>query len=109
MDASSLYPQGFHPIHLNYLPNQVLKPAPTLSRRDIPVNYYYVDFGISTWFREETSDKLVVGRDGLDQDVPELSDDVPYDPFKVDIFVLGNLFRNEFIEVSYSPLTRKSI
>ncbi|THG96474.1 hypothetical protein EW026_g5361 [Hermanssonia centrifuga] len=41
------------------------------------------------------SPKLVVGGYGRDQDVPELSFDVPYDPFKVDIFILGNMFKRE--------------
>ena len=44
----------------------------------------------------------VVGEDGRDQEVPELSDDIPYDPFKVDIFIIGNLFRRMFYDVSLS-------
>ena len=100
MDATALYPDGFHAIYLSSLPEQITRPATLLSRNDIPVTYYYVDFGISTWLKPEDTNRHVVGSDGLDQDVPELSDDVPYDPFKVDIFVLGNFFRQEFTQVS---------
>ncbi len=100
MDATSLYPDGFHPIYAGSLPEQITRSATLLSRNDVSVTYYYVDFGISTWLKPEDTDRLVLGSDGLDQDVPELSDDVPYDPFKVDIFVLGNFFRENFTQVS---------
>ena len=86
-------------MRLNSHPQSITRPATLLSRNDVPVIYYFVDFGISTWLKPEDTDRLVVGSDGLDQDVPELSDDVPYDPFKVDIFVLGNFFRQELTKV----------
>ncbi|KAI8984969.1 kinase-like domain-containing protein [Trametes punicea] len=91
MDATALYPRGFHPMSQNCLPDAVMKPSPVLSRKDIPVKYYYVDFGISTRFMPDDPNRLVLGTLGLDRDVPELSDVVPYDPFKVDVFILGNL------------------
>ena len=46
----------------------------------------------------------MLGTDGLDSDVPELSSKVPYDAFKVDIFILGNLFRKELFLVRAIPL-----
>jgi len=33
-----------------------------------------------------------IGTLGQDKTVPELSDDIPYDPFKVDIYQLGHVF-----------------
>lgn len=36
---------------------------------------------------------------GLDQDVPELSREIPYDPFKVDVFIIGNMFRTLLFNV----------
>jgi hypothetical protein len=57
--------------------------------------------GISSYFPTESEPHLVFGRDGRDQDVPELSDDVSYDPFKVDIFTIGNVLRCEFCNVSF--------
>ncbi len=100
MDATSLYPQGFHPVRLDQLPHNLRRSAPIRSRADVTVTYYLVDFGISSWFQPSDTDRLVLGTSGLDEDVPELSDDVPYDPFKVDVFVLGNFFRQHFTGVS---------
>ena len=68
--------------------------APVLPRSAAKVRYYYVDFGISSHIPADSADKLVLGEYGRDQDVPELSSTVPYDPFKVDIFTFGhNLLR----------------
>ena len=100
MDATSLYPQGFHPVRLDCLPHNLRQWAPVRSRADATVTYYLVDFGISSWFQPDDTNRLVLGTSGLDEEVPELSDDVPYDPFKVDIFVLGNFFHHLFTGVS---------
>ncbi|TBU50532.1 kinase-like domain-containing protein [Dichomitus squalens] len=97
MDASALYPDGFHPMYTASMPQQIKRPATLLSRDDVPVTYYYVDFGISTRFEPEDTNRLVVGSDGLDQDPPELSEDDPYDPFKLDVFIIGNFFRQQFL------------
>ncbi|OSD01770.1 hypothetical protein PYCCODRAFT_1436060 [Trametes coccinea BRFM310] len=98
VDASPLFPQGHHAMSTYGLPRDPKKPAPVLSRRGIPLRYYYIDFGISTRYAPGEHRAPVLGRDGLDQDVPELSETVPYDPFKVDIFILGNLFREIFLD-----------
>ena len=34
---------------------------------------------------------------GWDRDPPELSATNPYDPFKLDIFIFGNMFKREFV------------
>lgn len=62
--------------------------------------YYYIDFGISSHFPAGTEGpRLVVGDIGRDQTVPELSDTEPYDPFKLDVYVLGNFFLEIYISV----------
>ena len=101
MDAKALYPEGFHPVFPHRRPNGKGR-APILPRDACPIKYYYVDFGISSFFPPDSSDKLVVGTLGRDQDVPELSKSVPYDPYKVDVFILGNFFRTQFLDVRYS-------
>ncbi|KAI0722006.1 hypothetical protein C8T65DRAFT_629974 [Cerioporus squamosus] len=98
MDATAIFPQGFHPVADMCLPDDTRKAAPCLPRSAVPVKYYYADFGISTMFAPGDTDRLVSGTHGLDRDVPELSDDVPYDPFKVDVFILGNMIRTSFVE-----------
>ena len=74
-------------------------PAERRSRSSGAVKYYFVDFGISTKV-EPGESPLVLGRAGLDQEVPELSDEVPYDAFKVDVFIIGNTFKSMICDVS---------
>ena len=104
MDATPLFPSGFHPVRQTALPD-LSSSAPRLSRLDTrPVNYYFIDFSIAVRVPFGMDPKRTLGIIGLDQDVPELSDTVPYDPFKVDIFILGNLFQKQFIAVSRTSL-----
>ncbi|RPD62072.1 hypothetical protein L226DRAFT_508984 [Lentinus tigrinus ALCF2SS1-7] len=98
MDATAMFPQGFHPVADLCLPDDTSKAAPCLPRSTVPVKYYYADFGISTMFAPGDTHRLVTGTHGLDRDVPELSDDLPYNPFKVDVFILGNLIRTFLVE-----------
>ncbi len=97
MDARALYPGGHHPVRRNYTPDAIYKATP-LTRTERPVRYFYIDFGLSVKFAEGEP-RYVVGDVGRDDEVPELSSHVPYDPFKVDIYALGNLYFKEFEEV----------
>ncbi|KAI0310988.1 hypothetical protein OF83DRAFT_1152991 [Amylostereum chailletii] len=101
MDASAMYPLGFHPVYDRYLPDGRTPASRTmLPRSAAGVKYYFVDYGISSsYIPPEQPIKLVTGLPGRDRDVPELSDTIPYDPFKVDIFTIGNVLRTEFQEV----------
>jgi hypothetical protein len=99
MDATHMFPHGFHPVMKLFLPHDLSAPAPTLPRLGVGVKYYFVDYKISSYFPEGTESQLVLGLAGRDRDVPELSDEVPYDPFKVDIFTIGNILRHEFVGV----------
>ena len=98
MDADSMYPEGFHPIALRRTPDYS-GIAKYSSRTASGAKYYYVDFGISVHIPEALRPKLVTGTLGRDQDPPELSATVPYDPFKLDIFIIGNMFKREFHRV----------
>ncbi|KAH8979876.1 hypothetical protein EDB83DRAFT_2537158 [Lactarius deliciosus] len=103
MDATRMFPRGFHPVRDVFLPHDILAPAPVIPRLDVGVRYYFVDYRISSYFLEGER-QLVFGFAGRDRDVPELSDEVPYDPFKVDIFTIGNVMRREFVG-NYSNLS----
>ncbi|EED81120.1 predicted protein [Postia placenta Mad-698-R] len=98
MNANALYPRGFHPVYDILLPD-ARTVAPYHSRSRVPVQYYYVDFGISVHIPPDVHPKLVTGAFGRDQEVPELSENVPYNPFKLDVFIIGNFFRREFHDV----------
>ncbi|KAI0363590.1 kinase-like protein [Pilatotrama ljubarskyi] len=94
MDGTPLYPGGHHPVRREYTSDALyeIKPLPRAGRS---IKYYYVDFGLSSWF-PPGAPPYVVGRVGRDKEVPELSKTVPYDAFKVDIYALGNLYFKEF-------------
>ncbi|KIM88362.1 hypothetical protein PILCRDRAFT_255096 [Piloderma croceum F 1598] len=57
--------------------------------RVAPVDYYYIDFGLSGWYPYGHDSALAIGVCGQIKTVPELSDMIPYNPFKVDIYQLG--------------------
>ncbi|KAL6306695.1 hypothetical protein BKA93DRAFT_912475 [Sparassis latifolia] len=114
MDASAMYPHGFHPAKDTFLPDGET-PAKPLARSSVSIIYYYVDFGISVHIPPDVDPKLAVGDDGRDREPPELSSDAPYNPFKLDIFLIGNLFRRvvhdeysnvEFLSTVIDPMTR---
>ncbi|KAJ6466176.1 kinase-like domain-containing protein [Mycena vitilis] len=69
------------------------------SRTDAgPMKYYYIDFGLSVRFPSHAERGLVVGECGrMRAQIPEISEDVPYDPFKVDIRLVGEMLRYEFL------------
>jgi hypothetical protein len=98
MDADAMYPEGFHPIGMNRTPDGSRQAFHT-TRTVAGVRYYFVDFGLSVHTSEANSQMLVTGNNGRDQDPPELSDTVLYNPFKLDIFIIGNMLKQEFCQV----------
>lgn len=104
MDAKPLYPSGHHPVRLGYSLD-TLYPVTALPRAGRKIRYFYIDFGLAMHFPKGSS-TYVVGDVGRNARVPELSDQVPYDAFKVDIFALGDLLSKEFEQVCLSvPLS----
>lgn len=99
MYADALFPHGFHPADPARLPDYRSIAWP-YSRIAAPgaVKYYFTDFGLSLRFQEGAS-RIALGEHGADKLVPELSDHIPYDPFKVDIFTLGQVLRNKILDV----------
>ena len=98
MDGDAMYPEGWHPINVYYKPDRP-EYAEHTSRAVAKVKYYFIDFGISVYIPENLRPKFVTGIDGRDRDPPELSKEEPYDPFKLDIFIIGNMLRREFEQV----------
>ena len=100
MDAPSMFPNGVHPCNItrDRSGEEWVRIIPR-HKASGPVNYYFIDFGISRLY-EEGDAHLVVGNDGADQDIPEMSDIEEYDPFPADVFILGNTLKKYFIPVS---------
>lgn len=98
MDARPLFPEGHHPVRMDYASDGILRTS-HLNRQDHPVKYYFIDFGLSSHFKPHDI-PLVVGTKGRDKEPPELSDTDPYNLFPLDMYILGNLYLQEFVQVS---------
>ena len=99
MDAEAMYPEGFHPT-FSLHKRDFSGIATSISRSVVGVRYYFTDFGMSVHIPEDDPNKTVTGDLGRDEEAPELSNKVPYDPFKLDIFMIGNMFKKELCDVS---------
>lgn len=102
MDADAMYPEGFHPIKTSYK-RDYSGPATYIPRSVAGVRYYFADFSTSVHTQKGRPPKFVTGALGRDQDPPELSETISYDPFKLDVFIIGNMLRKEFSNVAISP------
>lgn len=95
MDARGLFPKGWHPQHEIRFPDGSPLKNQNPSRTAIGgVKYYYIDFGIATRGEAQT-----VGFAGQER-APELSFDVLYDPYKLDVYIIGMMYQHLLIEVS---------
>ncbi|KAJ7504969.1 hypothetical protein B0H11DRAFT_1980043 [Mycena galericulata] len=108
MDASTMIPGGFHFIRpQTYDGRRRFEPYTgddsvlnTIKSRTQarPMKYYYIDFGLSVRFASYDTRELVTGVCGrLRKHIPEISETEPYDPFKVDIRLVGEMLRTEFL------------
>ncbi|KAJ7480034.1 hypothetical protein B0H11DRAFT_2422641 [Mycena galericulata] len=92
MDPTNVIPRGFHfsaPWTEDGVEYGVYwRPRSSVS----PVDYYFIDFGLSDYWPDGPENTWTVGVFGQDRTVPELSATIPYNPFKVDIYQLGNVF-----------------
>ncbi|KAF8479931.1 hypothetical protein JB92DRAFT_1771577 [Gautieria morchelliformis] len=103
MDSSRLIPKGFH--FTDQWSHTGVPSAEgftyTTRLAVTPVDYFSLDFGLSTRFASLEDRHLVTGMACQKKKVPELSYAIPYDPFKVDIYHLGGVFV-ELVEVCSS-------
>lgn len=103
MDGTPLYPNGFHPgDHSRTVDGTDLLKDP-YRLHSPPVFYYIIDFGLSTKY-EGDGPYNAHGSDGQDREAPELKSNAkwPYDPFLLDIFTLGNVYKRIFLDVRTS-------
>ncbi|KAF8955331.1 hypothetical protein BDZ97DRAFT_1858275 [Flammula alnicola] len=91
MDSSKVIPNGFH--FGNWIMEDgVERWIKWVDRRSVaPVNYYFIDFGLSCKFHPRRTDTRAIGKVGQDRTVPEMSNESFYDPFKTDVYQLGNI------------------
>ncbi|TFY60108.1 hypothetical protein EVJ58_g5356 [Rhodofomes roseus] len=100
MDARPMYSEKlWHPWMSIYNRNFSGR-AKHYSRTERPVNYLYIDFGLSRKYDPADCPPRELPILGGDKSVPEFQDDgydVPSDPFRTDIYYLGNLIRSTFL------------
>ena len=108
MDPSRVIPKGFH--FVKWESHDGVKF--NLTWRDRwsvrPVPHYFIDFGVSSRYPAEWKDIIDYGIFGQDKTVPEMSLTVPYDPFKMDVYQLGNAII-EVAEVRHEKKTLCSL
>jgi hypothetical protein len=95
-DPSAMYPEGYHPVQLNRSLNFQGK-AKRYSRTERPPRYYLIDFGLSR--RYSSRDVLDQPLRGGDRSAPEHKSREPCNPFRTDVYYLGNLVRVHFMMV----------
>lgn len=93
MDASKVIPRGTHYVKPS-THNGFYGTFEWRQRWSVrPVQYYYIDFDISCRYPPELKnvDLKEMTRAGQDKSVPEFKRPGPYNPFKADIYQLGNV------------------
>ncbi|KIY44929.1 hypothetical protein FISHEDRAFT_5416, partial [Fistulina hepatica ATCC 64428] len=63
----------------------------------LPLQYYFIDFGLSCAYTSYETRGVVYGVCGQHRDIPELSEEVPYDPFALDMRQLGEMLAKDFM------------
>ncbi|KAJ7456259.1 hypothetical protein B0H11DRAFT_2066035 [Mycena galericulata] len=97
MDTKDMIPGGFHPIN-TLTEDGLSKDIHIRSRTSVaPVTYYFIDFGLAVAFKSYVARSKVTGIAGRHRNIPELSADIPYDPFKLDIRQIGETIKTELL------------
>lgn len=97
MDGSNLYKDGWHPMN----PWQARDGGDlvlTRKRSEAEIKYYFIDFGLSTEFAPEEHESLVTGQKGRIE-APEQNSGLPYNPFKLDVYCLGQVYQRKIVDV----------
>jgi hypothetical protein len=99
MDATRLYPESFHPWKQSYNRDYTAK-AKHHTRTQFPPKYYLIDFGISRHYGADELNILEGPIIGGDKTVPEFQkSNAPQDPFPTDVYYVGNMMKEECLEV----------
>jgi ribosomal protein S14 len=101
-DPSEMYPQGFHPAQMDRS-RDFKGRAKRCTRTQRPPRYYMIDFGLSRQYRSRKAHDVPLR--GGDKSAPEHRNAARCNPFYTDIYYLGNLVRQEFIQVRWAMPT----
>jgi hypothetical protein len=99
MEWKNMFPDGFHP-QANLRTKDATDTASYFTRTQRPTRYIIIDFGMSSRYDPSDVSPREHGLIGGDKTVPEFLKGEPYhDPYKADIYYVGNLIRTEFMQV----------
>ncbi|KAG1848167.1 kinase-like domain-containing protein [Suillus tomentosus] len=98
MDAKDLYAEPYHPVML-HMKRDFSGFVSHYTRTQRPPKYYFIDFGLSRRYDAIEETPLEYPIFGGDKSVPEFQSnvDVPMNPFPTDIYYLGNVVREQFL------------
>ncbi len=104
MDPKPMFPELYHPIAFLYKRDYTGDPK-QYTRTARPTKYYLIDFGISRQYKTNHGpirERVILGGD---KSIPEFKKSVePRDPFPSDIYYLGNVVREDFLQVRFLHL-----
>src|SRR5712675_1955016 len=98
-DLSNMYPESFHPVAIERS-KDFRRKAKWYSRTRRPTRYLLIDFGLSRRYDPANGPPLEKPLRGGDKSAPEHRDmNTPCNPFPTDVYYLGNLVREDYIQV----------
>ena len=105
LDPHEMYPQLYHFV-ATHSTRDNRKDASYYSRTRRPPKYYWTDFGLSRQYDPDNVNPLEEPIIGGDRTVPEFQEDpsIFRNPFHTDVYYLGNLIREDFLQASMFPL-----
>lgn len=101
MMQPTMFTQPYHPVQI-HCRRDWKGDVEYKSRTSRTPKYHFIDYGLSVRYETQDEPHQELPARGGDKSAPEHSDanyDTPCDPFPTDIYYLGNLIRERFIQV----------
>ncbi|KAG1725264.1 uncharacterized protein EDB91DRAFT_1168927 [Suillus paluster] len=110
MDAKDLYAEPYHPVK-PYMKRDFSGHVSHYTRTRRPPKYYFIDFGLSRQYDAGEENPLEYPIFGGDKSVPEFKHnlDIPLNPFPTDVYYLGNVVREQFLDTKMGFKFLKSL
>ena len=101
LDPTNMYPKSFHPVALGRS-KDFRRRAKAYTRTRRPSRYVLIDFGLSRRYDPANGPPVDVPIHGGDKSAPELQEGkTSYNPFPTDVYYLGNLVREDYMQVRH--------
>jgi serine/threonine protein kinase len=98
LDPSNMYPESFHPV-VTDRSKDFRRKAKAYSRTWRPTRYLLIDFGHSRLYDSSKGPPLDEPLRGGDKSAPEHQNGTLCDPFPTDVYYIGNLVRENYLQV----------